>query len=72
MILAFWPSLAYKQDETIIRGKVILRGIQMTGRFGMRVWVLMLAVCLCLGGCRKSAPDDKTGNGPNKGQETKV
>ncbi len=44
----------------------------MTGRFHMRVWVLMLAVCLCLGGCRKSAPDNKTGNDGNKGQETKV
>ncbi len=44
----------------------------MTGRFHMRVWVLMLAVCLCLGGCRKSAPDNKMGNGGNKGQETKV
>jgi hypothetical protein len=26
MILAFWRALAYKQGETIIRGKVILRG----------------------------------------------
>ena len=38
----------------------------------MRVWVLTLAVCLCLGGCRKSKPDDQAGNGGNKGQETKV
>ncbi len=44
----------------------------MTGRFHMRVWVLMLAVCLCLGGCRKSKPDDQTGNGGDKGPGTKV
>jgi len=44
----------------------------MTGRFHMRVWVLMLAVCLCLGGCRKSRPDDPTSGGGNKGEETKV
>ena len=44
----------------------------MTGRFHMRVWVLMLAVCLCLGGCRKSKPDDQTGDDGNKGQGTKV
>ncbi len=44
----------------------------MTGRFHMRVWVLMLAVCLCLGGCRKSAPDDQTGNGGNNGEPPKV
>ena len=46
----------------------------MTGRFHMRVrvWVLRLAVCLCLGGCRKSAPDEQTGNSGNNGQGTKV
>ncbi len=44
----------------------------MTGRFHMRVWVLMLAVCLCLSGCRKSKPDDQAGSGGNKGEETKV
>ena len=39
----------------------------------MRVWVLMLAVCLCLGGCRKSAPDDNGDNGePPKVIEVKT
>ena len=38
----------------------------------MRVWVLMLAVCLCMAGCRKSAPDDQTGNGRNNGEPPKV
>lgn len=45
----------------------------MTGRFHMRVWVLMLAVCLCLGGCRKSAPDNNGDNGePSKVIEKKT
>ena len=35
----------------------------MTGRFHIRVWVLVLAVCLCMNGCRKSAPEDNTDNG---------
>ncbi len=38
----------------------------------MRVWVLMLAVCLCMAGCRKSAPDKQTGNSGNKGEPQKV
>ncbi|MCD6392376.1 MAG: peptidyl-prolyl cis-trans isomerase [Planctomycetes bacterium] len=32
----------------------------------------MLAVCFCLGGCRKSAPDDQTGNGTGNGEPPKV
>ncbi len=44
----------------------------MTGRFHMRVWVLMLAVCLCVVGCRKSKPDEQTGNGGNNGEPPKV
>ena len=32
----------------------------------------MLAVCLCLGGCRRSKPNDQTGDNGNKGQETTV
>ncbi len=39
----------------------------------MRVWVLMLAVCLCLSGCRKSAPDNDGDNSePSKVIEEKT
>jgi len=44
----------------------------MTGQLHTRVWVLILAASLALGGCRKSRTENETGNNENKEPQTNV